>query len=178
MDNINLQRNFFMLKYFNLGTINNIEIKRYERSKKKKLNVILAMLIGEENIHYNVLYTEEKIVYNKVLDGNQSRTSTIKEKINFISKSLEEFKQYYDNNAENVIITTYDDDISNIGSKETSVKFDIVNKDVFSSIIKDNKIDEDIFYSSVMKERRKDFVSVVEVIDKIKKLVHSEQDEC
>jgi hypothetical protein len=166
-----------MLKYFNLGTIDNIEIKRYERSKKKKLNVILAILIGGENIHYNVLYTEEKIVYNKALNGKQSRTSTIKEKINFINKSLKEFEQYYDNNAENIIITTYDDDISKISSKVTSVKFDIVDKDVFSSIIKDNKIDEDIFYSSVMKARKKDFVSVVEVRDKLKKLLHLEQKE-
>lgn len=162
----------FILKYFNLGTIDSTEIRRYERSKKKKLNVTLAMIIGVKNIHYNVLYTEEKITYNRLIDGKQSRTSTILEKINFINKTLDEFNQYYDDTSENTIVTIFDDDINKISAKVKDIKFDIVSKEVLNSTVVKNKINEDIFYKSVLEFRKKDFNSIVKVKKQVNRLLH------
>jgi len=163
----------FLLKYFNLGTIDSIEVKRYERSQKEKLNVTLAMIIGEENIHYNVLYTEEKITYNMLTDGKQSRTSTINEKIDFINKTLDEFNKYYGYNFENIIVTVYDNDIRKISDKVKNIRFDVVSKAVFDSEINESKIKEDVFYSGAMDIRKKHFKSIAKVKTKINKMLCS-----
>lgn len=173
MSNVKIEKEEreFILKYFNLGTIDSIEVERYERSQKEKLNVTLAMIIGGKNIHYNVLYTEEKITYNMITDGKQSRTSTINEKINFINKTLEEFNKYYGYNFEKIIITVYDEDINKISNKVKNVKFNVVSREIFNSKIVENKINEDIFYEQAIKNRKIEFKSIAAVKNKVKKML-------
>lgn len=152
-----------LLQYFNLGTIDSIEVERYERSQKEKLNVTLAIIIGEEMTNYTVLYTEEKITYNMLTDGKQSRTSTINEKIDFINKTLDAYNKYYGYNFENIIVTVYDNDIRKISDKVKNIRFDVVSTMVFDSEINESKINEETFYIKAMDIRKKHFKSIAKV---------------
>lgn len=149
-----------ILKYFHLGTISSAEVKKYERSKKRILNVNLGMIIGAEYIHYRILYTEEDIVYNSISYGKDrrnnkytsitnnknNRKSTILEKMEFINNTIKEFNEYYGENANITILTTFDEDIRLITKKIDTIVFEIIDKKILNDIIKDNKIDNDIFF--------------------------------
>lgn len=177
----------FILKYFRLGTIASAEVKKYERSRKRILNLSLGMVIGSENIHYKILYTEEEIVYNSISWENdkynskkesnnknvkKDRKSTILEKIEFINNTIKEFNEYYGEGVNITILTTFDDDIRLITKKIDNIVFEIIDKKILNNIIKDNKIDNDIFYKKVMEFKKREFKSIVDVKKKINNMIN------
>ncbi|ACD52316.1 hypothetical protein DVV91_12350 [Clostridium botulinum] len=169
----------FILKYFSLGTIDATEIRRYERSKKKKINVTLGMIIGGDNIHYNVLYTEEEIIKKNFsltkteyeLNTKQDRKSTLVEKVKFINDIITEFNQYYDNDTEKIILTVHDSDIEYINKKIRDITFHNISEKELNSIIIGNRIQNDIFYYNSKHFKVREFKSLVEVKEKVKKLI-------
>ena len=176
-----------ILKYFHLGTISSVEVKKYERSKKRILNVNLGMMIGAEYIHYRILYTEEDIVYNSISWANdksnskkesnnknvkKDRKSTILEKIEFINYTIKEFNEYYGEDANITILTTFDEDIRLITKKIDTIVFEIIDKKILNDIIKDNKIDNDIFFKEAMEFKKREFKSIVDVKKKINNMVN------
>lgn len=179
----------FILKYINLGTISSAEVPKYERSKKRILNVSLGMIIGAENIHYNVLYTEEDIVYNSISWGKvksdtiykdnnkdlkKDRKSTIAEKIEFISNTIEEFNKYYSKDTNFIILTTFDEDIKSIAKKIDRISFEIVDKNNFNYIIENNEIDNDVFYKKASDFDKKEFKSMKDVMNKVNNMINFE----
>ncbi|NFG59317.1 hypothetical protein FC778_11525 [Clostridium botulinum] len=177
----------FILKYFRLGTIASAEVKKYERSRKRILNLSLGMVIGSENIHYKILYTEEEIVYNSISWANdkynskkesnnknvkKDRKSTILEKIEFINNTIKEFNEYYGEGVNITILTTFDDDIRLITKEIDNIVFEIIDKKILNNIIKDNKIDNDIFYKEVMEFKKREFKSIVDVKKKINNMIN------